>query len=425
MGLTPAAHPGARRSVAPRLRTQRRPVRMIRAWSMETPVIIAGFGRFGQVVGRVLRARGIRSPPWTPDPTQIDFSDAVRGRRCSTATHPAPGPCSAAPGADKAQGVRPGHRRRAGLAPYRPRGAGALPAPDRSSPGRGTATHAYQLLELGIQPRHPRDVPLQPRRCTRDVLQESGLPLSEARVHAWTGSASTTSGCSRNRSSTSGDEKKLIEIADRSRRELGVAFDRRPGSRGAEERRGCLAPQVRPAPLGDAPGHRRGAGAPPGSRPTGASCPAHVPGRPLDVERSAESWRAVVADRRRITPVVGRPASWASAPPGPREARRASTAGRSRPSTSPPCAEQGRGHGSGARSRRPWTGWRRSDSPRCAGLGARGHASARLPRRWGRDGSTPACPSPTRSPRVRGSAVGNPVLRLISQSSPPRSSHSQ
>jgi glutathione-regulated potassium-efflux system protein KefB len=39
----------------------------------DTPVIIAGFGRFGQVVGRILRARGIPFTAMDADPVQIDF----------------------------------------------------------------------------------------------------------------------------------------------------------------------------------------------------------------------------------------------------------------------------------------------------------------------------------------------------------------
>jgi voltage-gated potassium channel Kch len=36
-------------------------------------VIIAGFGRFGQIVGRVLRARGIAFTALEADPAQVDF----------------------------------------------------------------------------------------------------------------------------------------------------------------------------------------------------------------------------------------------------------------------------------------------------------------------------------------------------------------
>ena len=72
MGLTPALLSLYDRFAAPRLRPRdSRPYDT--AVEMETEVIIAGFGRFGQVVGRVLRAKRIPFTAMDADPTQIDF----------------------------------------------------------------------------------------------------------------------------------------------------------------------------------------------------------------------------------------------------------------------------------------------------------------------------------------------------------------
>lgn len=43
------------------------------ARSEDTPVIIAGFGRFGQIVGRLLSAQGVRATVLDHDPDQIEF----------------------------------------------------------------------------------------------------------------------------------------------------------------------------------------------------------------------------------------------------------------------------------------------------------------------------------------------------------------
>ncbi|MGZ6140566.1 MAG: monovalent cation:proton antiporter-2 (CPA2) family protein, partial [Myxococcaceae bacterium] len=72
MALTPLLTLAYDRLIAPRLRMRDdRPYD--RDVEQDTPIIIAGFGRFGQVVGRVLRARGIPFTAMDADPAQIDF----------------------------------------------------------------------------------------------------------------------------------------------------------------------------------------------------------------------------------------------------------------------------------------------------------------------------------------------------------------
>ena len=66
-----------------------------------------------------------------------------------------------------------------------------------------------------------------------------------------------------------------------------------------------LAPQIRPASAGDAPGIARVQVLTWQHTYRGILPDAFLDG--LDVERSAESWRAVVSDRRRVTHVVDAP----------------------------------------------------------------------------------------------------------------------
>jgi len=220
MALTPLLIMAYDRLLAPRLRTRDdRPYD--RDVEQETPVIIAGFGRFGQVVGRVLRARGIPFTAMDADPAQIDFlnrfgnkvfyGDASRLDLLRAAR------------ADKARlfvlaidDVQASLRTAREVQEHFPHLVIFARARNRA--------HAYQLLELGIQ--HViRETFLSSLELTGDVLQELGFSYSEAR-----------STLDRFRAHDEQmlqesflyqrDEKKLIEIADRSRRELESLFSR-------------------------------------------------------------------------------------------------------------------------------------------------------------------------------------------------------
>jgi len=188
---------------------------------MEAEVIIAGFGRFGQVVGRVLRAKRIPFTAMDADPAQIDFlhrfgvkvfyGDASRLDLLRAAR------------ADKAKifvlaidDIQASLRTAREVQEHFPHLQIVARARNRN--------HAYQLLELGIT-YVIRENFLSSLDLTLQVLQELGFPYSEAR---------DTVDRFREHDERilldsfqyQRDEKKLIEIADRSRRELESLFDR-------------------------------------------------------------------------------------------------------------------------------------------------------------------------------------------------------
>jgi len=220
MALPPLLAVAHDRLLAPRLR--RRDDRPYdQAVEQETPVIIAGFGRFGQIVGRVLRARGIPFTAMDADPAQIDFlkrfgnkvfyGDASRLDLLRAA------------GADKAQvfvlaidEVQSSVRTAREVQEHFPHLAIFARARNRA--------HAYQLLELGIT-HVMRETYLSSLEVSGDVLQELGFSYSEAR--------STLERFREHDERILGesfryqrDEKKLLEIAERSRRELESLFTR-------------------------------------------------------------------------------------------------------------------------------------------------------------------------------------------------------
>jgi glutathione-regulated potassium-efflux system protein KefB len=223
MALTPLLALAFDKVLAPRLRTRDdRPYD--RAVERDTPVIIAGFGRFGQVVGRVLRARGIPFTAMDADPAQIDFlqrfgnkvfyGDASRLDLLRAA------------GADKAQvfvlaidDVQASVHTAREVQEHFPHLAIFARARNRN--------HAYQLLELGIT--HViRETFLSSLELSGDVLQELGFSYSEAR-----GTLDRFREHDERMLQESfqyqRDEKKLIEIAERSRRELESLFARDAG----------------------------------------------------------------------------------------------------------------------------------------------------------------------------------------------------
>jgi monovalent cation:proton antiporter-2 (CPA2) family protein len=220
MALTPLLTVAHDRLLAPRLRTRDdRPYD--RDVEQDTPVIIAGFGRFGQVVGRVLRARGIPFTAMDADPAQIDFlkrfgnkvfyGDASRLDLLRAAR------------ADKAQvfvlaidDVQASIRTAREVQEHFPHLVIFARARNRA--------HAYELLELGIT--HViRETFLSSLDLTGDVLQQLGFSYSEAR---------STLDQFREHDERillesfqyQRDEKKLIEISERSRRELESLFTR-------------------------------------------------------------------------------------------------------------------------------------------------------------------------------------------------------
>jgi glutathione-regulated potassium-efflux system protein KefB len=219
MGLTPLLLVVFDRFIAPRLVKDKRPYDTEPA--EETPVIIAGFGRFGQVVGRVLRARRIPFTAMDADPTQIDFLsrfgikvfygdasrlDLLRAARADTAKI----------FVLAIDDIQASMRTAREVQEHFPHLVIFARARNR--------THAYQLMELGIT-HLIRETFLSSLDLTGAVLQELGFTYSEARE---------TLDRFREHDEQmllqsyryQRDEKKLIELADRSRRELESLFDR-------------------------------------------------------------------------------------------------------------------------------------------------------------------------------------------------------
>ncbi len=227
MALTPLLTLAYDRLVAPRLRTRDdRPYD--RDVEQDTPVIIAGFGRFGQVVGRVLRARGIPFTAMDADPAQIDFlkrfgnkvfyGDASRLDLLRAAR------------ADKARlfvlaidDVQASVRTAREVQEHFPHLVIFARARNRA--------HAYQLMELGIQ-HVSRETFLSSLELTGEVLQELGFTYSDARS-TLDRFREHDERMLQESARYQRDEKKLIEIAERSRRELESLFARDA----AEERR--------------------------------------------------------------------------------------------------------------------------------------------------------------------------------------------
>ncbi|HUM13043.1 MAG TPA: monovalent cation:proton antiporter-2 (CPA2) family protein [Myxococcaceae bacterium] len=223
MALTPLLTLAYDRIVAPRLRTRDdRPYD--RDVEQDTPVIIAGFGRFGQVVGRVLRARRIPFTAMDADPAQIDFlqrfgnkvfyGDASRLDLLRAAR------------ADRARlfvlaidEVQASLRTAREVQEHFPHLVIFARARNRA--------HAYQLMELGIQ-HVVRETFLSSLELTGDVLQELGFSYSESRA-TLDRFREHDEQLLQESFQYQRDEKKLIEIAERSRRELESLFARDAG----------------------------------------------------------------------------------------------------------------------------------------------------------------------------------------------------
>ncbi|HEY1417973.1 MAG TPA: monovalent cation:proton antiporter-2 (CPA2) family protein, partial [Myxococcaceae bacterium] len=176
MALTPLLTLAWDRLVAPRLRTRDdRPYD--RSVEQDTAVIIAGFGRFGQIVGRILRSRRIAFTAMDADPGQIDslarfgikvfYGDASRLDLLRAAR------------ADKARlfvlaidDVQSSLRTAREVQEHFPHLVIFARARNRA--------HAYQLLELGIT-HVVRETFESSVELSGEILQELGFSYSDAR----------------------------------------------------------------------------------------------------------------------------------------------------------------------------------------------------------------------------------------------------
>jgi monovalent cation:proton antiporter-2 (CPA2) family protein len=73
MALSPVLMAFNERVLQPRVGTRRGPERVADTIDEHTPVIIAGFGRFGQIVGRLLKANGVRTTVLDVDSDRVDL----------------------------------------------------------------------------------------------------------------------------------------------------------------------------------------------------------------------------------------------------------------------------------------------------------------------------------------------------------------
>ena len=89
MLLSPILFAQSERWLMPRLAPARKPIDIEEVKDAgPAPVVICGFGRFGQIVGRILRARGSPSTRWTPSRRSIATLAPLRPARSTTATPP-------------------------------------------------------------------------------------------------------------------------------------------------------------------------------------------------------------------------------------------------------------------------------------------------------------------------------------------------
>ena len=143
------------------------------------PIIIAGFGRYGQIVGRLLYANGLQRHRARPRRRAGRGACAASAGRCSTATRRG-STCCAPPAPAQRARARAGDRRRRAEPEGRRAGARALPAAARSSRARATCTHYYGLRELGVTliERETLDSALM---SARSVLELMGWEPHQAR----------------------------------------------------------------------------------------------------------------------------------------------------------------------------------------------------------------------------------------------------
>ncbi len=185
----------------------------------DTPVIIAGLGRVGQVVGRVLRAKGIAFTAMDASPEHIDFikkfgnkvfyGDASRLDLLRAAR------------ADKAKifvlaidDIESSIRTAETVQQHFPNLTIFARARNRQ--------HAYRLLNLGIR-KLMRETFLSSLEMTGDILQELGMTFSDSR-RALDRFREHDEGLLMNNYKHSTDEKKLQEMAAQSRKELEEIF---------------------------------------------------------------------------------------------------------------------------------------------------------------------------------------------------------
>ncbi|GHG79450.1 monovalent cation:proton antiporter-2 (CPA2) family protein [Comamonas sp. JC664] len=220
MATTPLLYALHERWVRPRLQPASAKREYDVAPTEDNPVIIAGFGRVGQIVGRLLRAKRIGFTAIDASPEQIDFmkrfgsqvfyGDASRLDLLRAAR------------AEKARvfvlaidDIEASLRTARAVKEHFPHLVLFARARNR--------VHAYQLLDMGID-RVTRETFLDSLEMGTEVLQELGLTYSESR-RAHERMREHDEHLLRETARFHRDEKKLVELADKARKELESLFE--------------------------------------------------------------------------------------------------------------------------------------------------------------------------------------------------------
>nr|AAA84962.1 KefC [Myxococcus xanthus] len=198
----------------------------------DNPVIIAGFGRVGQVVGRLLRAKRIGFTAIDASPEQIDFmkrfgsqvfyGDASRLDLLRAAR------------ADKAKvfvlaidDIEASLRTARAVQQHFPHLTLFVRARNR--------VHAYELLDMGIE-RVMRETFLDRLEMGAGVLQELGLTYSESRRAQERRMMEHDERLLRETGRFHRDEQKLVGLGDKDRKELERLFEKEEGRNPTEPR---------------------------------------------------------------------------------------------------------------------------------------------------------------------------------------------
>lgn len=221
MATTPVLYAAHERWVRPRFKPKASGREFDVAPTEDNPVIIAGFGRVGQVVGRLLRAKRIGFTAIDASPEQIDFmkrfgsqvfyGDASRLDLLRAAR------------ADKAKvfvlaidDIEASLRTARAVQQHFPHLTLFARARNR--------VHAYELLDMGIE-RVMRETFLDSLEMGAGVLQELGLTYSESR-RAQERMMEHDERLLRETARFHRDEQKLVELADKARKELESLFEK-------------------------------------------------------------------------------------------------------------------------------------------------------------------------------------------------------
>jgi glutathione-regulated potassium-efflux system ancillary protein KefC/glutathione-regulated potassium-efflux system protein KefB len=217
MAVTPLVMTLAGR-MAPRAPAEHRPFDAIEP--ADPQVVIAGFGRYGQIVGRILRARRIPFTALEASPAQVDFVRRFGNRLYyGDATRP-----------ELLEAARVGQARVFVIAVDDVEASVRIAETVRRrypqvrvlARARNRA-HAFRLMELGVQ-HVMRETLLSSLETSQHVLEALGLGVAEARSTVRTFRIHDEQVLAR-QSEHHGDEAKLVQTSQEAARELERLFE--------------------------------------------------------------------------------------------------------------------------------------------------------------------------------------------------------